>query len=114
MWSKDRLFTFLLLLFLASNLLLFNDPALAPLSCSPPPSREERGEEKFVAWAREQQRRRANVARGCASDLSWKESEWERSPNKKQAHFIYNPDHKILGCLQPKVRLNMSENTLSI
>ena len=100
MWSKDRLFIFLLLLFLILSLLLFNNPTLAPLSCSPPPSKSE---EKFVAWAKEQQERRATVAKGCAVDLSWTKSEWERSPNEKQAHFIYNPDHNILACLQPKV-----------
>ena len=98
MWWKDRLFIFLF--FLASNLLLFNNPTLAPLSCSSPPSESE---EKFVAWAKEQLERRATLAKGCASDLSWKKSEWERSPNGKQAHFIFNPDHSILACLQPKV-----------
>ena len=40
---------------------------------------------------------------GDFSDLSWKKSEWERSPNEKQAHFIFNPDHNILACLKPKV-----------
>jgi len=99
MWSKDRLLVFPLLLFLSYSLFLFN-PTLVPLSCSSP---KERGEERVVAWAREQHRRRANLARACASDLSWTKNEWERSPNNKQTHFIYNPDHNILGCLQPKV-----------
>ena len=101
MWSKDQLLIFLLLLFLVYNLLHFSPTLLAPLSsCSP----DERGEEFFFTWVREQQQRRANVAKTCASDTSWMEDDWEKSPNNKQAHFIYNPDHNILGCLQPKVR----------
>ena len=66
-------------------------------------------EEKFVAWARKQQRRRAKVAKGCASDLGWMDDQWERSPNKKQAHFVYNTDHKILACLQPKVTDHLTD-----
>ena len=108
MRSKDRLLIFLLLLFLASNLLLFLP--FPSLSCSSLLSSEEREKEKFVAcWAKEQQQRRANVAKGCASDLSWMEYEWERSPNNRQAHFIYNPDHNILACLQPKVTDHLTE-----
>ena len=101
MWSKGQLLIFFLFLLVQVVLLYL---ILLPMLCSSPPLREQRTDKELVGWLHEQQRRKSKVATTCASDLAWMEENWQRSPNNKQGHFLYNQDHNILGCLQPKVR----------
>ena len=103
MWCKDKiLIAFLLALFLCL-LIHVNFPKLSDASCS---SSMVGTEEDFVGWVREQQGRKAKVAKMCAEDPRWKDS-WLRSPNYWQYSFLYNQEHSLLGCLQPKVRLEV-------
>ena len=100
MLYKDRiLIAFLLALFLCL-LITVNFPKFSDVSCS---SSMVRTEEDFVVWVREQQERKAKVAKVCAEDPRWKDS-WLRSPNFWQYSFLHNQEHSLLGCLQPKVR----------
>ena len=100
MLYKDRiLIAFLLALFLCL-LIRVNFPKFSDVSCSSPMVRTE---DDFVVWVREQQQRKAKVAKVCAEDPRWKDS-WLRSPNFWQYSFLHNQEHSLLGCLQPKVR----------
>ena len=101
MLYKDRiLIAFLLALFLCL-LIRVNFPKFSDVSCSSPMVRTE---DDFVVWVREQQQRKAKVAKVCAEDPTWKDS-WLRSPNYWQYSFLYNQEHSLLGCLQPKVKV---------
>ena len=103
MLYKDRiLIVFLLALFLCL-LIHVNFPKFSDVSCSSPMVRTE---DDFVVWVREQQQRKATVAKVCAEDPRWKDS-WLRSPNYWQYSFLYNQEHSLLGCLQPKVKLEV-------
>ena len=103
MLYKDRiLIAFLLALFLCL-LIHVNFPKFSDVSCSSPMVRTE---DDFVVWVREQQQRKVKVAKVCAEDPTWKDS-WLRSPNYWQYSFLYNQDHSLLGCLQPKVKLEV-------
>ena len=103
MLYKDRiLIAFLLALFLCL-LIHVNFPKFSDVSCSSPMVRTE---DDFVVWVREQQQRKVKVAKVCAEDPRWKDS-WLRSPNYWQYSFLYNQDHSLLGCLQPKVKLEV-------
>ena len=103
MLCKDRvLIVFILALFLCL-LIHVNLPKFSDISCSSPIVRTE---EDFVVWVREQRERKAKVAKVCAEDPSWKDS-WLRSPNYWQYSFLYNQEHSLLGCLQPKVKLEV-------
>merc|ERR1719239_1243891 len=48
-----------------------------------------------------QQERRARVARTCASDPNLRNS--LRASGGMEYSFLFDPDHNLLGCLQPKV-----------
>ena len=103
MLCKDRvLIVFMLALFLCL-LIHVNFPKFSDISCSSPIVRTE---EDFVVWVREQRERKAKVAKVCAEDPIWKDS-WLRSPNYWQYSFLYNQEHSLLGCLQPKVKLEV-------
>ena len=102
MLCKDRvLIVFMLALFCL--LIHVNFPKFSDISCSAPIVRTE---EDFVVWVREQRERKAKVAKVCAEDPIWKDS-WLRSPNYWQYSFLYNQEHSLLGCLQPKVKLEV-------
>ena len=100
MWYKDRILIVLLLALFLCLLIHVNFPKFSDVSCSSPMVRTE---EDFVGWVREQQERKAKVAKVCAEDPRWKDS-WLRSPNYWQYSFLHNQEHSLLGCLQPKVR----------
>ena len=101
MWSRERLVILVpVTLLLGGSLLLFTFPQMTYIPCFSFTS-EQRSEEGFLAWMRKQQQRRARVARICASDLSLRDSQ---RANAMQYYFLFNPDHNLLGCLQPKVR----------
>ena len=101
LWSRERLVVLLpAALLLLGSLLFLAFPRMTYIPCFSFTS-EQRTEEVFLAWMRKQQQRRARVARVCASDPSLRESE---RPDTMQYHFLFNPDHNLLGCLLPKVR----------
>ena len=104
MWSRGERIVILVpvtLLLLGSLLLFLTFPQITHIPRFSFTS-EQRTEEGFLAWTRKQQQRRERVARICASDLGLKGS---LRADTMQYSFLFNPDHNLLGCLQPKVRL---------
>ena len=100
MWPREKILILLpLTLLLLGSLLLFTFPQITYIPCF---SSEQRTEEEFLAWTRKQQQRRARVAKICESDLGLRMS--HQRANLMHFSFLFNPDHNLLGCLQPKVR----------
>ena len=102
MWSRERILILIPVTLILGSLLLFTFPQLTNIPCFSLIS-EQRTEEEFLAWMRTQLERRARVAKVCASDLSLRDSP-QQGANVMRYSFLFNPDHNILGCLQPKVR----------
>ena len=98
MWSRERIVILVPVTFLSSLLLVFTFPQITYIPSFSFTS-EQRTEEEFLAWMRKQQQRRARI---CATDVGLKGS---LRANTMQYSFLFNPDHNLLGCLQPKVRL---------
>ena len=103
MWSRDRILIIIppTLLLLGSLLLLSTFPQLTYIPCFSLVS-EQRTEEDFLEWMIKQQERRARVAKTCASYPRFRES--QRASGGMEYSFLFDPDHNLLGCLQPKVR----------
>ena len=101
MCSQERILVPLAALLLIGSFLLFTYPQMNYIPCFSFVS-EQRREEEFLAWMREQQQRKARVAKICESDPSMRDSQ-RASESVMRFSFLFNPDHNLLGCLQPKV-----------
>ena len=100
MWSRERIVIIIPATLLLGSLLLSTFPQLTYIPCFSLVS-EQRTEEDFLEWMIKQQERRARVARTCASDPSLRNS--QRASGGMEYSFLFDPDHNLLGCLQPKV-----------
>ena len=109
MWSRERILIIIPATLLLGSLLLSTFPQLTYIPCFSLVS-EQRTEEDFLEWMIKQQERRARVARTCASDPSLRNS--QRASGGMEYSFLFDPDHNLLGCLQPKVKLLTSFWTL--
>ena len=103
MWSRERILIIIppTLLLLGSLFLLSTFPQLTYIPCFSLVSEQRTGED-FSEWMIKQQERRARVAKTCASDPRLRE--WQRASGGMEYSFLFDPDHNLLGCLQPKVR----------
>ena len=98
MWSRERILIIIPATLLLCSLLLSTFPQLTYIPCFSLVS-EQRTEEDFLEWMIKQQERRARVARMCASDPNLRNSQRAGM----EYSFLFDPDHNLLGCLQPKV-----------
>ena len=102
MASSKKLTTVSKLTFLLSYivllLLLLRHATLPPQSNSafsaPKPARASRG---FKEWLFEQERRKAKIARACGNKT--------KERNNDKLSLLFNEEHNLLFCFQPKVRL---------